>query len=119
MERYRKISIAAAKQCGRLFLPKTTGPAAFTDTLNELHQIYPGADLLYGDPEGPPLTETAGPANRSDRIIAIGPEGGLTDAEIETLNTAGGRGVSISPNVLRIETAAVAFCAILGAYCLK
>ena len=43
--------------------------------------------------------------------VAIGPEGGLTDEERELLRDSGGQTVRLGPNVLRIETAAVAVTA--------
>jgi len=45
--------------------------------------------------------------------LAVGPEGGLEAAELETLHAAGFRAVSLGANVLRFETAAVAGLAIV------
>jgi 16S rRNA (uracil1498-N3)-methyltransferase len=43
--------------------------------------------------------------------IVIGPEGGLTGVELEHLRGAGYRPVSLGPNTLRFETAAIAAAA--------
>ena len=115
MERYRKISITAAKQSRRLFLPSITGPAKFPATLDSLKNKYPENLVLYGDPDGPGLSEQPQARENRDRIVIIGPEGGLTEDEIMHLSESGARGISINRNILRIETAALAFCSILCA----
>jgi 16S rRNA (uracil1498-N3)-methyltransferase len=45
--------------------------------------------------------------------LAIGPEGGFTGNEIETLTRAGFRGLRLGPRILRTETAPLAALAIL------
>jgi len=45
--------------------------------------------------------------------LLIGPEGGLTDAEVEAALAAGFQPVAFGPRVMRTETAPVAACAIL------
>ena len=111
LERYRKISIAAAKQSKRLFFPKITGPEKFHATLDSLIDQYPQSFLIYGDPEGIPLSDLSALEDGQDCIIVIGPEGGLSENELAFLATKNSSGVMINRNILRIETAAVAFCA--------
>ncbi|MHC4882293.1 MAG: RsmE family RNA methyltransferase [Planctomycetota bacterium] len=113
MQRYRKISITAAKQSRRLFLPEVTGPAKFQGTLDLLTRQYPQSRLLYGEPEGVRLSEQSDNPQSPDHIILIGPEGGLTEDEKHLLSKSRATGVSINRNILRIETAAMAFCSIL------
>jgi 16S rRNA (uracil1498-N3)-methyltransferase len=57
--------------------------------------------MVAAEPGRRPLEPT------TDREIAVGPEGGWTEAELE----AAGDRVSLGPTVLRIETAAVAAAA--------
>lgn len=113
LERYKKIALSAAKQCGRLHLPTLSGPDTFKNIFGQLRGRYPKAMLMYGDAEG----EWAEPApdlkEPPDKIICIGPEGGFSEAELQFFADANARAVCINPNVLRIETAAVAFAAIL------
>ncbi|MHC4231458.1 MAG: RsmE family RNA methyltransferase [Planctomycetota bacterium] len=114
LERYRKITIAAAKQSKRLFLPKITGPAIFPATLNALIDLYPQAVLLYGEPKGVPLADVDALREGQDCIVVIGPEGGLCENELAFLSAKNSSGVTLNRNILRIETAAVAFCATLA-----
>lgn len=115
MERYRKISVTAAKQCGRLFLPAFTGPAKFEAALDLLKDQYPHSQILYGEPAGGGLLDQPEIKDGSDLIIIVGPEGGLTEDEKTRLVKDGASGVSVNRNILRIETAAVAFCATICA----
>ena len=113
VERWKKVSISAAKQCGRNFLPKIIGPAGLEEVIGELKKDYPDVELIYGDfGEG---TKSVFSLDRVDKHTAafVGPEGGFTDKEIEVLKAVGAAGVKISDTVLRVETAATAFAAIL------
>jgi len=47
-------------------------------------------------------------------IGLIGPEGGFTAEEIAAADAAGGRRIALGPNVLRVETAAIALAARLA-----
>jgi len=115
IERYRKISIVAAKQSKRLFLPKITGPEKFPATLNLLISQYPQGFLLYGDPQGTSPSDLSVVKDGQDCIIAIGPEGGFSENELALLASSNASGVMINRNILRIETAAAAFCATVAA----
>jgi len=44
--------------------------------------------------------------------IVIGPEGGISPAEVEAMAAAGGRTVTLGPRILRTETAAVVAAAL-------
>ena len=115
LERYRKISIAAAKQSKRVFLPKITGPEKFPATLDSLIDQYPQSFLIYGDPKGISLSDLPAVKDRQDCIVVIGPEGGLSENEVALLAVNNASGVMVNRNILRIETAAVAFCAVAAA----
>ena len=112
--RLSKITIAAAKQCGRVFLPKLTGPAKLTETAEALRLEYPRSTWIYGSPDGNPMSENAKSSEAADTVTFIGPEGGFTEAETAYFRSIGASAVSINENILRVETAAVAFCALLG-----
>jgi 16S rRNA (uracil1498-N3)-methyltransferase len=107
LDRLRRSIIEAAKQCGRNRLMKITDP-------------QPWASWIVGDeiatrrfvahPNGLPLSKL----NHSQPIpthLAIGPEGGFTDAEIAAALAAGWQQVSLGPRILRVETAAIALAA--------
>jgi 16S rRNA (uracil1498-N3)-methyltransferase len=44
-------------------------------------------------------------------VLAVGPEGGLTDVEVEAARAAGWVVAGLGPTLLRVETAGLAGCA--------
>ena len=51
----------------------------------------------------------------SEILVVVGPEGGLSQAEIEMLGSWGAKPICVSPHTLRIETAAIALASVLVA----
>ncbi len=102
-DRWERIAIEAAEQCGRLHLAVIEPPARF----EELIARHRGG-LFVGDREGRPWPEAAVLVPPQGRVaIAIGPEGGFSAEELTRARARGGVAVSFGPNVLRTETAAV------------
>jgi len=107
IDRWRRVAADAARQCGRATIPEIVQPTMLDDVLAE------GADVkLLLDSEGKPLLDVAGKARSV--LCIIGPEGGLTDEEVSRCVENGCVLASLGPLMLRIETAAMAACALLG-----
>jgi 16S rRNA (uracil1498-N3)-methyltransferase len=107
--RWRRIAEEAARQCGRADVPEVRAPA---DLAAALAALAPGTRLAVFHPGGAPLARL--PA--ADCIAAVvGPEGGLTDAEVAACEAAGALRTSLGPRVLRAETAAIVALALLQA----
>ena len=69
-----------------------------------------GTPLFLAAPGGDPMP----PDHSAERVaICIGPEGGFSGVEVEDLVRAGARLLSLGPNILRIETAAVVAVSII------
>ena len=112
-QRYLNLTIAAAKQCRRIFLPKITGPENLEQTLIHFESQYPQSQLFFGSLEPsarPPIELTS---LHKDTIAFIGPEGGMTEEEENLLKDHNASPVRLTDTVLRTETAALAFAAIL------
>jgi len=105
MRRWGKLTQAALKQCGNSWLPIIHPPCPFAQALEQAD----GGPGLWGDLEATRLLKTAlDDMGSTDQLnIWIGPEGDFSDKEKKTLNDAGVRGVKLSDNVLRSETAAI------------
>lgn len=59
------------------------------------------------------LTDIALP-EAGELLVVVGPEGGITDEELDTLVTAGARAVRLGPTVLRASTAGVVALSAIG-----
>ncbi len=113
--RWRKTCIAAAKQCGADFLPDLAEAKKLPDFLAETD-----ADIrILGDAGGEMSIPTAIKEWSSGKriVILIGPEGGLTGDEADSIVRAAFSPVRLGNLVLRVETAAVALLAAINAYC--
>jgi 16S rRNA (uracil1498-N3)-methyltransferase len=115
IKRAKTLAITAAKQCRRLFLPKISEPTALKLAIEQLKEDYPQARFLYGG-FGDNAVAVSEIMNFSgETVVFIGPEGGMTENEEKLLDSNGAKAVSLTSTVLRIETAAIAFSALLCA----
>ena len=97
---WRQIAISACEQCGRSVLPQINAPVTLVEWLQGVE-----AELkLVLHPVAEPLVSHAPPASLA---FLIGPEGGLSDAEVEQARAAGFQAARLGPRVLRTETAPV------------
>jgi 16S rRNA (uracil1498-N3)-methyltransferase len=124
---WRQVAIGACEQCGRNRVP-------------EIRMVEPLAVWLAAEPTSPGMDEVDRVGNRRSNEaqrwllhpgadtalrdlarpdkpieLLVGPEGGLTDAEVATARRAGYQALRLGPRVLRTETAAPALLAALQA----
>ncbi len=98
VERFRRISLAAAAQSRRVFLPVVEGPMGLSDVVSR---------------NGAALAEPGGTAELSGvTTVVIGPEGGFTEAEVATAHST----VDLGPGILRADTAAVVAATLMVAH---
>jgi 16S rRNA (uracil1498-N3)-methyltransferase len=114
LERWRRVAKSAAQQCGRVDLPAVDGPVSF-DALAAAIPAYDAAIVPWELAPRVSLRERlpALIAGASTALIAIGPEGGLSEAEAHALQSAGAHLVSLGARILRTETAGLVTCAAL------
>ena len=113
VERWRRISEQAARQCGRADPPVIDGVLDWQAALDLAAADADARFCLWEnatDPLGPKLTGVI--ARRGSLAFAVGPEGGLTEAEVEAARVTGFAPVSLGRFILRTETVAAA---VLGA----
>ena len=67
--------------------------------------------VLHEEAEAP--LSAAEPPRDGDIVLVVGPEGGITDAELDRFASAGGRPARLGPTVLRTSTAGVAAASVL------
>lgn len=95
---------AACEQCGRDRLPEVRAPQ---DLDAFLAGAPAGALRLVLAPGGRALRELPRPG-AAGVVLLVGPEGGLSDAEVARAEAAGFVRAGLGPRVLRTETAALA-----------
>ncbi|MBN2315316.1 MAG: 16S rRNA (uracil(1498)-N(3))-methyltransferase [Sedimentisphaerales bacterium] len=117
--RWNNLAIAAAKQSRRVFIPQIDDPKALIVVLNTLKKELPQGRFLLGSPSSDVPLVIDQPLSRNGVIAIVGPEGGLTEQEQTFLKENGVQPVRFADTILRIETAAVAFAAILVAQQLR
>lgn len=108
LEHWRRVAISACEQCGRNRLPVIHAPQALADWAAT---VPAELKLVLA-----PAVSGALPAERAPSVaLLIGPEGGLSEAEIAGVQARGFRPWQLGPRVLRTETAPVAALALLQA----
>lgn len=107
IDRLQKEAVAAAKQSLQAWIPRISQPLSLEACLQtcEASQRFIG----WCEEENPPLlVHNCEPSK--DVIILIGPEGDFTADELDSARAQGFLPISLGPNRLRTETAALAAC---------
>jgi len=111
--RWEEIITQAAAQCGRARLPRLSpmtrlAPAMDSESLAQVK--------LLAHPGGEPLSRFQQDLGaRPEQVtLAVGSEGGFDPEEIQYALDRGFKAVDLGPRVLRTETAAVAFTALVA-----
>ena len=108
LDHWQGIAIAACEQCGLNIVPKILAPISLEKWLDT---ELPNTKLVLA----PNKDETDVLAEATlDLVLLIGPEGGLSEAEISTANQKGFLNWCIGERVLRTETAPVDALSILN-----
>jgi 16S rRNA (uracil1498-N3)-methyltransferase len=112
LARWRSTAREAGKQSRRAAFPVVTEPRS----TGEVVELVRAADATYVLHESAvdPLALQAFPTQGTVLLI-VGPEGGLTDAEVSAFTGAGALAVRMGPSVLRTSTAGAAAAAVVSA----
>ena len=105
VERWRRIAVEAAEQCGRATVPRIEAPLRFEDAI--WRAAAESAVLLWEDERR--TTLAALPLRGLSSLwLLVGPEGGFSSTEVTLARAAGIWTATLGPLVLRAETAAIA-----------
>lgn len=115
LERWQRIAREAAEQSERQIVPTILEPLQFQPFL-ATHQATTRY-LCVTRLEAPPLLQQISSQPPASLIIATGPEGGWTEAEVEQAIAAGYQPVSLGRRILRTVTAPIAALAIVTGVC--
>jgi len=105
-ERWQKIALAAAKQCGRTRIPEIFPLINFE---NMVQQTAGPLNLLFWEKEAHQTLKQVHATDPDARSIFLvtGPEGGLSDQEADLAQQHGFKAIRLGRRILRAETAAV------------
>jgi 16S rRNA (uracil1498-N3)-methyltransferase len=108
---WEAVVASACEQCGRTRLPDVSEPMKLGDWAASLDETA-GLRLAL-DPQSDLSARELPACERA--TLAVGPEGGLSDHDLATLEQAGFRGLRLGPRILRTETAGLAALAMMQA----
>ncbi|MDQ6969607.1 MAG: 16S rRNA (uracil(1498)-N(3))-methyltransferase [Mariprofundus sp.] len=111
LQRWQQIIIEAAEQSGRTIVPKIhwINNLASVPALGLCFTLHPEATATSWQQESQSIQQA------DDISLAIGPEGGWSQRDIDTLNGADFRCLTFGPRIMRTETAAPALLAAIQA----
>ena len=103
-DKWQVAAIEASKQSRRFYIPKVApkiDTAEALDLLKQFDQV-----LICHESATTKLSEVVKPVAKT--LIVIGPEGGITDEELETFESVGGKVIKLGRPVLRSAHAGIA-----------
>lgn len=103
LSRLESIVMSAMKQSLRLWLPKIS----VSDSLEEVLKKYPQCKIVMAH-EKADASSTLKQDVSENTLLLVGPEGGFSEKEVESVIESGGEIVSLGEYRLRAETAVVA-----------
>ena len=103
VEHWQSIIVSACEQCGRNQLPIIVAPQYVTHWLKEMKMDY--VFVLFPHATAKLKVEKILPG--ASITLLIGPEGGLSEEEIEMAKKAGYQLLNLGPRILRTETASL------------
>jgi 16S rRNA (uracil1498-N3)-methyltransferase len=109
--RWESVCVAASKQSRRARVPVVAEPAGTADVARRLTAAALG--LVLHETAAESLVAVDLP-DHGDVVVVVGPEGGITEAEVAELTAAGARAVRLGAEVLRSSTAGPAALAVLA-----
>lgn len=110
LERWQRIALQASEQSRRVAPPEITHPVPVKEAVG-----LPGSTrILLSEVEREVTVRDILSSQPSDNgvLLAFGPEGGWTEAELTLFREAGWQSASLGDTILRCETAAIAAMAL-------
>jgi 16S rRNA (uracil1498-N3)-methyltransferase len=109
LDRLRRTIVEACKQSRRSRLMELEEPMEWPEVVGRVS----GEARFLAEPHGLPVPRWPTVHRDSVAVLAVGPEGGFTGAEMGRAIETGWIPIRLSYNVLRVETAGLAGCASL------
>nr|WP_298573452.1 16S rRNA (uracil(1498)-N(3))-methyltransferase [uncultured Mogibacterium sp.] len=108
-EKLEKVVQGAAEQSKRNIIPSINLVAdkkSFIKSFNEYDKVFVACEEAAKDGEKSVLANALSEVSAGEKLLFIfGPEGGITDKEIEAFTEAGAVCIGLGPRIMRAETA--------------
>ena len=114
LAKWRSHAREAAKQARRAWFPEVAPMASTGDVVALLEKA--SVRVVLHEAASGPLADVPVPG-RGEIVIVVGPEGGITDEELEAFGKVGAEPLRLGTSVLRSSTAGVSAAAALLARC--
>jgi 16S rRNA (uracil1498-N3)-methyltransferase len=114
--RWRRISIAAAKQSGRIALPEIRVPAPLDEVLASLASARLLICAAHGAAQPLLRVLEQAPPGAAAIAVLVGPEADFTPEELAAAVEAGAHVAQLGPTTLRAATAAAYALSVVSAY---
>lgn len=117
-ERFKKIAKEAAEQSHRNIIPEIIPPVSFKE-LNQQIVDYDIVLIAYEEEaKAGAKSQLAHQLKKlkpgNSVLLVVGPEGGLSEEEVDFLIANGGQTCSLGPRILRTETAPLYFLSVIS-----
>lgn len=112
--RWKRLALAAMKQCGRSILTEISQPESFHEVIrlgaNCQHRYF-----AHSSHSRSPLKieSSTGAIKTPKALLIVGPEGGFSESEVEAATEHGFHTASLGPRRLRAETAGLVLSTIV------
>ena len=107
LERWQRVAVASAKQCGRAVVPTVAPVRGLTEVIAGV-RLTPGTRAyLCAEPAagaGAVAIGTSAASRPAAALVYVGPEGGWSDEELSLARDAGTTLMSLGPRTLRAES---------------
>ena len=110
LERYNRIALEAAKQCGRGMIPQVLPMLDYAEAVEEMAKDQQA--ILFYENSTSSFRETL-KNTRESLSVMVGAEGGFAEDEVELAQSRGIPSISLGSRILRCETAPLAAMAVI------
>ena len=110
-QHWQQVAISAAEQCGRGVVPVVYPPMELNEWIANCNEML---KLTLHHHSAKPIRQYEKPANNQVALL-IGPEGGLTEKEVQLSEKSGFNAITLGPRVLRTETAPIVALSVINA----
>jgi 16S rRNA (uracil1498-N3)-methyltransferase len=112
-DRWRRITIEASRQSGRFTVPEVLPITPLRVVLPHIEDVQ-HRWVLYEKERSTTMRDVMPPQLNGGICVAIGPEGGIEEAEAEWFNEHGFHACTLGENILRTETTPLVVLSIIS-----